>query len=704
MTPRSSSLAFRTMGRASGLVPVAVAAALVASPCAAFDPPRADTVGAVAARVGQTVEILETIAAGIGLDGEALRKLAPCEPLATSRGESGQPGVCAEGLVQVHAELGRRRSGTSDPLIRAATDRAAAQVSGTVSLLAWLEADASAGGPDRALAPRGRDAGIVLLAEDDRSIAVEPLRALRAGREYALVLEAPESFGEPPATLATREEEQRLNAERFAGATAGPALEKVAAFVADLAASDAAAGSAAAPRADFAPFASVRLTLARPIESADLRSLRAYFVAARDAPRSGVVARFRTVDARTGMADARSELRSESCPPVELQSLATPVGTTVPALYGGQTETLDLAAASAATPTPALRAGPAETPALADQSGATPSPSDDGEAPRRAALDLLVAVPTGLGDATPLVVALDGHQGSARRVLARHGADLLARGLAVLSFDLPGHGTRTAEGDFVVANEPARLTRGMRQGAVDVLASVRAAVVCGFRLPDGRSYRPRSVRFLGYSLGAMVGALARAVEPDLGTTVFLAPGGDLFGWLMLRLGPALGARFVACLGGPEHGASCIEDGACAPPGRCIVDPFFQGLHETIERAYRQATALGDPLSFATRRTGETSHGRLLLVTGGNDAVLYPGLASRLADAYGMHVVGPHRRRGPRSALVQWPQLGHDLHQHPDVRRQADEFLASDGRRILPAALGTEPDAPGWYRVFGSSRR
>jgi len=289
-------------------------------------------------------------------------------------------------------------------------------------------------------------------------------------------------------------------------------------------------------------------------------------------------------------------------------------------------------------------------------------------------------------------------------MLDRHAAELTARGLAVLSFDLVGHGTRAAEGDFVIADDPARLVSGLRQGAVDLIAAVRAALVCGFVLPDGRTYRPRSVRFLGYSLGSMVGVLGRAVEPDLGTAVLLAPGGDLFGWLMLRLGPALGARFVACLGGPEHGQSCIEDGVCASPGRCIVDPFFQGLHETLERIYRQATGAGDPLSFATRRTGAASHGRVLLVTGGNDAVLYPGLASRLADAYGMHVVGPHRRRGPGSILVQWPDLGHDLHERSEVRRQVDEFLASDGRRLLPAEQGAEPQAPGWYRVFGSSRR
>jgi hypothetical protein len=160
-------------------------------------------------------------------------------------------------------------------------------------------------------------------------------------------------------------------------------------------------------------------------------------------------------------------------------------------------------------------------------------------------------------------------------MLDRHAAELAARGLAVLSFDLVGHGTRTAEGDFVIADDPARLVSGLRQGAVDLIAAVRAALVCGFVLPDGRTYRPRSVRFLGYSLGSMVGVLGRAVEADLGTAVLLAPGGDLFGWLMLRLGPALGARFVACLGGPSTGRAASRTASVPHPAAASSIPSFR---------------------------------------------------------------------------------------------------------------------------------
>src|SRR5205085_4134872 len=149
----------------------------------------------------------------------------------------------------------------------------------------------------------------------------------------------------------------------------------------------------------------------------------------------------------------------------------------------------------------------------------------------------------------------------------------------------------------------------------------------------------------------------------------VAPGGDILGWLMLRVTPDFGARYVTCLGGPREGESCIDDGRCAPPGSCIVDPYSERLCGLITLPYELAAAAGDPLSYVTHRTGTASKGRLLVVTAGEDAALHPALATRLADAYGMHPIGPHRRRGPRSQLVQWTGVGHELLGLPGVRAQ-----------------------------------
>jgi hypothetical protein len=347
MTPSSLSRPARWL--------LLTAIALRASPGSALDPPPADSVGAVRARVGQTAEALETVAPGIGIDPRLVVGLEPCERLATSEGRDLAATPCSDSLVRVHAELKRLRSETQDPLVRAVADRAATQTSGTLSLLAWLEtpspsasdparATSAASASDRALAPDGRQAALVLVSEDDRSVAIEPLRTLKAGREYALVLEAPARLGEPPAVPASLADESRLSAERFAGATAGPAGEKVAAFAAEH-------DPGPVPRGGVAPFASVRLTLARPVASAELVSLRAYFVAAKRAPPRGVVSRFRTLDARADLAAARAELRRHGCAPIALRISPSPTRGSEPIRCVGRAETLAATSAESASRT-----------------------------------------------------------------------------------------------------------------------------------------------------------------------------------------------------------------------------------------------------------------------------------------------------------------------------------------------------------------
>src|SRR5690606_1514141 len=98
-------------------------------------------------------------------------------------------------------------------------------------------------------------------------------------------------------------------------------------------------------------------------------------------------------------------------------------------------------------------------------------------------------------------------------------------------------------------------------------------------------------------------------------------------------------------------------------------------------------------SYATHRTGVASKGRLLMLTGGEDAALHALLATRLADAYAMQHTGEHRRAGPRSRFLQWPELGHELVDRPGVRAQITAFLASDGRpRVARAGTAFVIDA------------
>lgn len=659
MIPGRGAAPARPMRRArtGGVALVALLAANPPLPSAALDPPPADTIAAARARCETTFALLSETATDAGLDRDLAGASPGCRRFLTGGCDATDAGACRDQLVAAHAALRRLGARESDPLRSAVVEHTSGEVSATLSLLAWLGATT---GCER-LAPPGREAAVARLAADGRSLVIEPLAPLRGGRDYALVLEGPASVANAARPGPVAEAERRHAASaRFARAPGGPDPRRVADFLARLERERPSGES-------VAPIASIELVLPGPVASEDLATLRASFIPERRAPTRGVVAKLRTLAPRRDLAAARERLREHGCRPVRLEP-SQAAG--APAPLHGELTRID-------------------------------PPSDDEDASRlagtgeevRFSLWLLPPSRTttaSLGDDTPLVVALDGHRGSARRMLARHGAELAARGLAVASFDLPGHGARADEGDFIVADDPLRLTTGIRRSVLDLLAVAHSARKCGFLLPDGRLYRPGSVRLLGYSLGAMVGVIARALEPELGTTVLLAPGGDLFSWLMLRLGHALGARYVSCLGGADHGKSCFPEGVCEPPGRCAVDPFLRALHETLERPYRQAVASVEPLSFARERTGVASDARLLLITGGADGTLPPNLASRLADAYGMQVVAPQRRRGPNAVLVQWPGLGHDLQERAEVRRQAHEFLASDGR--LPADVKREPAA------------
>ena len=179
----------------------------------------------------------------------------------------------------------------------------------------------------------------------------------------------------------------------------------------------------------------------------------------------------------------------------------------------------------------------------------------------------------------------------------------------------------------------------------------------------------------------MVGLIARSVEPEIGTTALLAAGGDLPGWMMLHAPHQFHPKLLSCIGGPDSGADCLGDtAACEPPGLCGVDPFRFQLGEQFALPFAWAAAGGEPLAFAIQRTGPANSADVLIFTGGNDYTLHPLLATRLGDALGLRIVGPHLRRGPGGLRVQRPELGHDLREDPLVRQETANFLSSRGRQ------------------------
>jgi len=599
--------------------------------------------------------------------------------------------ACQPALVEAFAAL-RAVRGALELRRAAAADTVAGDLFDVASRLAVARAALARHACD-AIAPPGTHPSQMLLGPDGRSVLVRPLTALRGGRRYAVVAQGVDgaTIEALRAAIVPRPEGDGISVP--AGAFVAPVAQELPGDAGGISTSglESLIGRLerdASAMPGLGAFAGVRVTLPAAVRPEQVGTLQLAFAPVNAARASETLAVFRTLDARAGLLEDRARVATLACVarPAELRDTKQTLGARLPnvaALLHGTYHSLGVSEGKAA--------------------GALGVPAADATA---IVLPYLLALPQDFSAKTPLVLLVDGHAGSAARVLGKHAAALNERGLAVLAIELPVHGERAVEGsDFIDALDPAALGRNVRQATVDVLGAVHAATRCGLALPGGVTLRVPEVRYLGYSLGAMVGSIARSVEPRIGTAVLAAPGGDILGWLLLRISPKLGGTYVTCLGGPQEGESCIPSGQCAEPGACMVDPFLERLHWLLALPYELAAAGADPLSYVTHRTGAlTSHGRLLMITGGEDAALHPALATRLADAYRMRPVAPYRRRGPRVQMVQWPELGHELVDRPGVRAQIAEFLASDGRSLLLAREPAATTAPGWYQVYGASRK
>lgn len=591
---------------------------------------------------------------------------------------------CGKALVVLFAKL-RALRGTLQPRRAAVADKRASDVFDVTSRVA-LARGALARGACADIGPEGAVASQMLLGPDGRSILVRPLVALRGGRRYAVIARGvPETaLGELRGALVPHADGD--------GITVPPG--SFTASISDLLPDDAGGISDAKLRdfvarlehdADAVPglgaFAGVRVTLPDVVLPEQVGRLQIAFAPVHEAREKETLAVYRVLDARRELLEDRAQLGGLDCatPAPEPRDVKQALGGSLPnvatLLHGSYRS-------------------------LAVQGGASSGPFGVAVAAAQPLqLPYWLALPHGFGPDTPLVVAVDGHGGSAARMLAKHANALTGRGLAVLTVEQPRHGERTEpDVPYLDVLDPAALGRIVRQASVDVLAAVDFVTRCGLALPEGPRLHVAQVRLFGYSLGAVVGAIARSVEPRIGTTVLVAPGGDMLGWLALRIPVELGGKYVTCLGGSQEGESCMGSGQCAPPGVCAVDPFFERLQWILTLPYAIAVAPADPLSYVTHRTGTSSRGRLLMITGGEDAALHPMLATHLADAYGMQPSGAHQRRGPGTRFVQWPALAHDLIERPDVRAQIAAFLASNGRSVPPAEAPSTTTVPSWYRV------
>lgn len=632
----------------------------LATPSGASDDPAPRTSAlAVAEAVTTTTAEFVRLATPLGFAPEIAANLGACDAVADAiarcRAAALEP--CRKALAAAWTEATRLQHHGERSYQRASALRVATEIAEALHALGSASV-APTGDTCGSLLGPGRIPAQLRLLGDGQTLRLRPLIPLRMNRDYALEVDGATTSEREAAGRKTLPRPSATGVELPRGGFVLPLIQAIpngAGGIDVVAATNLLRGLEAQANAapGFATVPGLQVTWPAALTADDLMRLQFSFTTKSTADAGKTLLAFHTRDDRTMLAGLRRKLHERSCTktlldPVERLALLGSTGGNA-AIYRGSLASLD---------------------------------ATDPEIPMR--VPFLLGLPGNVDEFTPLVLVLHGHGGSAVRSLGRHLDDLSGRDLAVLAIDLPDHGMHGGSGArFLTALDPTGLGAHMIQSAVDALAAIDTSLRCGFTLPSGWDWRPPDVRYLGYSVGAMVGVLLRSVEPDLGATALLAAAGDLPSWVMIHVPPALGANYVSCVGGPEEGKDCRAEPGCAAPGACAVDPYLSQLAEQLFLPFAWAAAAGEPLAYARERTGEASHAPLLLATGGTDFTLSPLLATRLTDALGLAPAGGHLRRGPNALRIQWPNLGHELREDPAVRRQISDFIASAGRKRPP---------------------
>lgn len=633
-----------------------------ATAMAAIDPAPRGSPQAVGEQIRWATSEFRKFTAALGLPEPITAQLTSCEAANQALENCDGPSLdsCALGLQEAYRAAAILRDSDAPVTDRASGARLATETAEALHLLRTAQAGFSRG-HCMSLIQSGRIPAQVRLLGDGQTLRLRPISPLRMGRSYAL-----EVIGATPEekAFATENVFPRPGAEGTQlprGTFALPLVQSLPGHGEELPDRIGATNllrevenTIRESRDAGAPtVAGFQLRWPRPLESADFERLRFRFVPHKQARPDDSILVFPTRDDRQSLLEVRQAVVARSCEPILLEPGAGREIAHLPdgEIYQGRIRSL-----------------------RAD--------ADNPDFAREPTVTFQLALPRGFSRDTALVLLVHGHGGSGERSLRKHGADLLSRGLAAIAIDLPDHGQRGGEGQrFFDPRDPAGLASHMRQSAIDVIALMDSIERCGFRQPNTWEWRPREVLYLGYSVGAMVGIIARSIEPGIGTSVLLAAGGDLPGWMMLHTPQEFHPKLLSCIGGPDSGLACLgSNEICGPPGLCGVDPFRFQLGEQFALPFAWAAAGGEPLAFATERTGPDSEADVLIFTGGNDYTLHPLMATRLGDALGLHVRAPYLRSGPGGLRVQKPELGHDLREDPVVRQEASNFLASRGRQ------------------------
>ncbi|MSP90379.1 MAG: hypothetical protein EXR79_01010 [Myxococcales bacterium] len=242
----------------------------------------------------------------------------------------------------------------------------------------------------------------------------------------------------------------------------------------------------------------------------------------------------------------------------------------------------------------------------------------------------------------PIVLSAHGTGGNWMSFLNSSGVNIAKQltgiGAAVISIDQPMHGPRCdppikdLELDlktFNFLNLEAGLS-GFRQSALDSVFLTRMVREGKFQVPEAIApngvavgFDPQRMAFIGHSQGGLSGALAAAVEPNLGAYVLSGAGAGISLTLLLRKDPADISKAVAAFAN-------LDDGELTE---------FHPITSLIQ----MLADVTDPLAYGHlvfKRSKGVRPPHILLTEGLKDAQTPSATSEALAAALGLDVLAP----------------------------------------------------------------
>lgn len=279
----------------------------------------------------------------------------------------------------------------------------------------------------------------------------------------------------------------------------------------------------------------------------------------------------------------------------------------------------------------------------------------------------------------PVVIAQHGvggrntpRSGSYDAFCLQWAQELAARGMGCIGIDEPNHGSRGVFTDFFSIDDPAAIRDRMREMTFDLLQTEAVAVTLDVD-GDGTADVAPKLRYFGNSMGSIMGSGFLPFSNRITSAALNVPGAGLSNVVMSKfINELIGFLLVAETGLPFESPEYF---VAFPLFRAMAQPFFDE---------------GDPINLAPYAPDTIA---VLQQAGLQDEVIPTDTSIDLANALRLPTAvdgtGPNQRgfmlvdpadylSAPQAAQYNGHNIMWDFE---PIRRQALEFLTSDGQRL-----------------------